>query len=84
MFGMTPYSDSCNVQLQCVYDEDPTLHGEMPYWQTLPTGVNVMHITKDKVDSDSYQSDVNSSNLIGCQVNSSEGSNSSDRFPTTV
>jgi len=55
MFGMTPYSDSCSVQLQCQYDEDPSMNNQYPYWQTLPTGINLMYVTKEKVDHIGYQ-----------------------------
>jgi hypothetical protein len=53
---MTPYSDSCNIQLSCMYDEDPSVHSEYPYWQTLTSGITLMSITKYKIPTDSYQS----------------------------
>lgn len=84
MFGMTPYGDSCTAQFQCVYDEDPSFRNQYPYWQTLPSGVSLMSVSKDKIASEAYHQPIDSSNLISCVINNSEGTNSSNRFPTTV
>ena len=54
LFGSSAYGDSCNYQLNCMYDESASYGSEYPLWMTLAEEGTMMYITKQEVDYSRY------------------------------
>ena len=87
-FGSSAKADTCLVSRNCLYDESPSGSHEYPVWSTLdPTSKYLFYVTASEY-SYPYEPvpgrEFSSSELVRCQILTSQGDNSTGKFPLKV